>query len=187
MTFSLRCHPQSSCAAVTGISVTVTRRTAAILHLHYQLTGDIAALCLPEQTAPHRGEKLWEHSCFEIFLRVPDSPAYIEYNFAPTSAWAAYGFSAYRKGHRAAEDVPAPQISTRRTAATYDMQVALSLASFADIRHAPLLEMGLSVIVEDAAGTMSYWALAHPDGKADFHHDDCFAAILKKERHEIRS
>jgi hypothetical protein len=192
MPYFLHCHPWSACPAVTGITVAVTRKTPAALHLHYQLTGDIAALCLPEQTAPHRGEKLWEHSCFEIFLRTPGNLAYTEYNFAPTSAWAAYVFSAYRKGHQIsadsiAEEFPPPDIRTQRSATAYDMQVDLSLPPFADITRAPVLQIGLSAIVEDAAGAISYWALAHPDGKADFHHDACFAAFLEKEHYEIRS
>jgi hypothetical protein len=35
--------------------------------------------------------------------------------------------------------------------------------------------LGLSAVIEDKAGHMSYWALAHPPGKPDFHHMDCFA------------
>jgi hypothetical protein len=30
-------------------------------------------------------------------------------------------------------------------------------------------------VIEDTSGHKSYWALAHPPGKADFHHSDSFA------------
>ena len=35
--------------------------------------------------------------------------------------------------------------------------------------------LGLSAILEEADGTISYWALAHPPGRPDFHHPDCLA------------
>jgi hypothetical protein len=39
-------------------------------------------------------------------------------------------------------------------------------------------ELGLSVVLEERDGTKSYWALAHPSEKPDFHHPDCFVARL---------
>ena len=38
--------------------------------------------------------------------------------------------------------------------------------------------LGLSAVIEDTSGGKSYWALAHPPGKPDFHHADCFALEL---------
>ena len=38
--------------------------------------------------------------------------------------------------------------------------------------------MGLSAILEEQGGTISYWALAHPAGKPDFHDAACFAVAL---------
>jgi len=38
--------------------------------------------------------------------------------------------------------------------------------------------LGLSALIEEPSGHKSYWALAHPPGKADFHHPDCFAHEL---------
>ena len=38
--------------------------------------------------------------------------------------------------------------------------------------------IGLSAVIEERHGRKSYWALAHPPGKPDFHHDDCFAIEL---------
>ena len=37
--------------------------------------------------------------------------------------------------------------------------------------------LGLSAVVETGEG-LSYWALAHAPGRADFHHRDCFALEL---------
>jgi len=40
------------------------------------------------------------------------------------------------------------------------------------------LRLGLSAVVEDADGELSYWALRHPPGKPDFHYTDAFALQL---------
>jgi hypothetical protein len=37
---------------------------------------------------------------------------------------------------------------------------------------------GISAIIEEADGTKSHWALAHPPGEPDFHHPDCFVLDL---------
>jgi hypothetical protein len=39
-------------------------------------------------------------------------------------------------------------------------------------------ELGLSAVLEENDGTKSYWALAHPGDKPDFHAPGCFAARL---------
>lgn len=36
----------------------------------------------------------------------------------------------------------------------------------------------ISAVIEEADGTKSYWALAHPPGEPDFHHPDCFVLDL---------
>jgi hypothetical protein len=33
---------------------------------------------------------------------------------------------------------------------------------------------GLAAVIEETSGRRSFWALAHPPGKPDFHHADCF-------------
>jgi len=41
------------------------------------------------------------------------------------------------------------------------------------------LRLGLSAVVEDVDGILSYWALRHPLGKPDFHHADAFALQMR--------
>ncbi|QLQ12045.1 MAG: hypothetical protein HZY74_00360 [Brevundimonas sp.] len=38
--------------------------------------------------------------------------------------------------------------------------------------------IGLTAVIEDTDGTISYWALAHPSDKPDFHHPDSFVLEL---------
>jgi hypothetical protein len=38
--------------------------------------------------------------------------------------------------------------------------------------------MGLSAVVKEASGALTYWALRHAPGKPDFHHSEAFALEL---------
>jgi hypothetical protein len=57
----------------------------------------------------------------------------------------------------------------------------LELHGFPELLNGPW-HLGLSAIVEDTNGGKSYWALAHPPGKPDFHHADCFTLELSPDR-----
>ena len=39
-------------------------------------------------------------------------------------------------------------------------------------------EVVMSTVMETHQGGLSYWALNHPPGQPDFHHDDSFALRL---------
>jgi hypothetical protein len=43
--------------------------------------------------------------------------------------------------------------------------------------------LGLSAVIEDESGALSYWALRHVPGKPDFHHPQAFAMELDAIRH----
>ncbi len=157
---------------MTRIEVDIAREGAATLVLHYIVTGQIADLLLPPLAAPARTDELWRHTCFEVFVRASPGTAYYEFNFAPSTQWAAYRFDGYRSGMRAAADIGAPRVEVKTTPECYALQASLDLArSPRDGRWG----LGLSAVIEETSGRKSYWALAHPPGKADFHHADCFA------------
>src|SRR3974390_601397 len=93
---TLRLHPDSSCLAVTHIDVEVLRPQDDSLTLAYVVTGTIRELAVPPAAAATRTDELWRHTCFEAFVRNSQSVAYYEFNFAPSTQWAAYRFSNYR-------------------------------------------------------------------------------------------
>lgn len=163
----LRLHPDSRCDVVSRIAVEVTRPVPGSLALHYSLTGRMTDIVLPPLAAPERTDDLWQHTCFELF--VATEAGYDEFNFAPSTQWAAYRFDGYRQNRRPTE--AAPQIAVHRTDEQLELAVALALP-----RHT--LRLGLSAVVEEKGGRLSYWALSHPPGRADFHHPDCFALEL---------
>lgn len=170
---SLILHPDSRCATVTSIAVEVARSRPGRLTLHYLVTGKIGDLRLPPVVAPARANELWRQTCFEAFVRAPGDGGYSEFNFSPSTQWAAYRFNGYRDCMTVADEVPAPRIDVISRDSRFELRVALDgLPGDAPWR------LGLSAVIEEASGAKSYWALAHPPGHADFHHADCFALEL---------
>jgi hypothetical protein len=174
----LKRHPDSRCTAATGIEVESARPRPGHLMLRYLVTGTTADLRLPPAAAPARGDELWRHTCFEAFVRASTGAAYYEFNFAPSRAWAAYGFSGYRSGMTVPREIGAPRIDVESSGGRFELRAALALDRLPDLPSDGAWRLGLSAVIEEAGGGKSYWALTHPPGKADFHHSDCFALEL---------
>ena len=103
-------------------------------------------------------------------------PNYFEFNFAPSGEWQAHAFSGYRAGGPLADESLVPQLEMKRSAGKLELEglIRLDLILPADAR----LSIGLSAVVEDAQGGLSYWALRHPAAMPDFHHADGFTLEL---------
>jgi hypothetical protein len=170
---TLRLHPDSRCVAATRIEADVARPRPGSLILSYVVSGRISDLRLPAVITAARTDELWQHTCFEAFVHPSAGPGYYEFNFSPSTQWAAYQFSGYRNGMRVATEIGAPRIELRSSGESYTLQAALELDGLS-----PPWRLGLSAVLEETNGRKSYWALAHPPGKADFHHADCFALEL---------
>jgi hypothetical protein len=175
MRYTLKCHRDSPCAAATRINLDVARPRASSLLLSYTVAGKIGDLLMPAVTAPARIDELWRHTCFEAFIRATPDGGYYEFNFSPSTQWAAYRFDGYRNGMRVAAEIGAPKIAVESTSECYTLQAALDLG---ELLPASRWRLGLSAVIEETNGRKSYWALAHPPGKPDFHHSDCFAGEL---------
>ncbi|MGO9703060.1 MAG: DOMON-like domain-containing protein [Xanthobacteraceae bacterium] len=177
MRLALKLHPDSVCAAVTGVDVDVARQHDGSLSLSYVVTGKIGDLRLPPVATPERADELWRSTCFEAFVRAAPGEAYYEFNFAPSTRWAAYRFDGYRAGMRTATEIAAPRIEVRSVPERYTLQATLDLSSVprSGGEKGRGLRFGLSAVIEEINARKSYWALAHPPGKPDFHHANCFA------------
>jgi hypothetical protein len=176
---ALKLHPESRPSAVHRIEVEAARPQAGALLLRYVVSGDIGELALPAVTAPARADGLWRHSCFEAFIRPMAGAAYYEFNFAPSTQWAAYRFERYREGMQAVGGIGAPRIELDRTPERFTLQAALQWDASSELGREAIWLVGLSAVLEETGGDKSYWALAHPPGKPDFHRADCFAVQLQ--------
>ena len=175
---TLRLHPHSFCPAVTQFKGGVARPRAGVLLFAYTIRGKVGDLALTPPADAVRTDELWRHTCFEAFLRGPSSAEYYEFNFAPSTQWAAYRFSGYRSEMRVAAEINAPRIAVEARRERYMLQASLELDETLPLAigaGAPIWHVGLSAVIEETSGRRSYWALAHPSGRPDFHHSDCFA------------
>lgn len=161
-------HPDTPCAALSGVSALARREGASRLRLEYRLAGDMAAIRVPASTAPRRAGDLWQHTCLEAFVGAEDVGAYAEVNLAPSGEWAAWCFDDYRAGRRDVA-MPEPRLDILAGARSLELRAEVDLASLPWLAGADRWRVGLTAVVEARDGSLSYWALAHPPGKPDFH------------------
>jgi hypothetical protein len=171
-------HPDFASEAVSQIEVTVTAQSVDRLMLSYFVSGQITGVRMPSIAAAERAEELWRHTCFELFIGTSAASEYYEFNFAPSKRWAVYRFDGYRSGMTVATEIDAARIEVQSAPDRYTLQASVPIGRLSDFSRTSTWRLGLSAVIEDKAGRMSYWALAHPPGKPDFHHRDCFVHEL---------
>lgn len=162
-------HPDRPPAPRLGIEAS-WERAGTRLKLEYRIAGEVERLRLAGPAAvPARRDALWRHSCCELFV-AGAGEGYAEFNFAPSGDWAAYAFDGYRAGMRQL-DVTPPRVTMWREPAAVVLAATLDLPG-------PAERLALTAVIEDEDGALSFWSVAHPAGKPDFHHADCFALKL---------
>src|SRR5258706_7828746 len=170
-TYRLISHPATPPATVSGVEVRWIEPAAGQLMLRWQVDG-CEQLLVPPFAGKGRANGLWQTTCFELYLGTDADLAYREFNFSPSERWAAYRFSDYRTGMEDLAVTMLPVISHAQGERYFVLTVTMAKPPKA------LDRAGFSAIIEETDGTKSYWALAHPAGKPDFHHPACFEAAL---------
>ena len=148
----------------TRVLATVWRDDARLV---YRLALAGSGLVLPPAAdRPERRDDLWRATCAELFLATEGADGYLEWNLSPSGHWNLYRFDAYRAGGRPEPAVAAAPRVTRAAGACV-VEATLPLAPLG-LAAAPLL-LGPAAVVAAAGGALSYWALAHPAPRPDFH------------------
>lgn len=178
MRLTLQRHGESQGTAAKAVEVELAWPVPGTLALTYVVTGDIATLKLPVAAAGGRTDELWKHTCLEAFVGGADGEVYYEFNLAPSSQWAAYGFSGYREGMAPLKPFDDPGVSVEATADRLVQRATLDLSDLPGLRPDAHWRLALTAVIEQRDGLKSYWALAHPAGRPDFHHADGFSQIL---------
>ena len=168
-------HPTTGSTTVDRIEVEIERLGEAGLKLRYQVFGDLTRLKAADLERAGRADGLWRSTCFEAFVKPEGGEGYLEFNFAGLQ-WAAYRFVGYREGMAAAAVEPGVIEGSLRDG-SLSVEIEPGRMARPDL-PAPAWRIGLSAVIEDIDGGISYWALAHPSAKPDFHHPDSFALVL---------
>lgn len=174
---SLAPYPGSRGPAGLRIACDATRRADGQLHLWFSVAG-AGPLRLPLSlplAETSRKDGLWEQTCCEAFIEFEGG--YYEFNLSPAGDWALYQFAGYRAGGSSPE-IAAPVVQAHRHGDLWQLQAYIDLSSSPLLRHDRSWRMGLSAVMETKDGQKTYWALAHPSDKPDFHHPDSFALVL---------
>jgi hypothetical protein len=152
-------------------------RSHEILSVRYELLGPLSKLIIPLQSdEPIRRSRLWEETCFELFVALKNSAGYWEFNISPAGHWNVYSFTSYREGM--IEDQAFMSLPFTREIRTDTIRASLE---FDLSRIAPAgcaLEAGISTVIKAADDSTSFWSLEHPGNYPDFHRRDCFAINL---------
>jgi hypothetical protein len=171
-------HPDTPSEAVAGVTVAARLAARAVLVCDYALHADTTRIRMPASHGGERQDELWRHTCFEVFVSAPGVPGYYEFNFSPAGDWAAYHFDHYRQGMNPVYLVQPPALHMQLRPARLELFATVHLAGLPDLDPAQHLRVALAGVIEDEAGTLSYWSLRHPPGKPDFHHPEAFTLEL---------
>lgn len=167
---SLILHPDCAAGPIRSVSAEITP-TDGGCKASFRLEGDIRKIKVPSHAMSERMDNLWKTTCFEIFWQPVGDPYYREFNLSPSTRWACYDFDDFRKNGR---DAPVSAISIACSQTEDMLALEANIAS-----ELPLpADVALNGIVEDMDGNIQFWALAFPEGKAEFHSEVCRAIHL---------
>ncbi|OGQ86227.1 MAG: hypothetical protein A2512_07585 [Deltaproteobacteria bacterium RIFOXYD12_FULL_56_24] len=172
--FSLHPFPDQDSDGVT-IRGAIAHTEQALV-LSFLLQGNLGGLVLPTATEEKRCDNLWQATCLEMFWAEEGEKNYWELNLAPSGAWNVYAFTGYRTGMREEGRIGEPIITTHRTADSFSLTAELRIGIL-HLDNAPL-RVGVSTVLKHRDSRLSYWALAHPEERPDFHAPKTFLLLV---------
>lgn len=175
-TFSLEPFSSLKSRHPLKIAGRISRRFNS-LAIRYELSMPLAELEFsPPAEIPARRSGLWEETCFELFLAMEKAPDYWEINLSPAGHWNVYRFEAYRKGMREETTITSLPFVVRARKDSLTLNLGLGLEPI--IESGGPLEIGVSAVIKEGDGRVSYWALTHRGLQPDFHRRDSFLISL---------
>ena len=143
------------------------------LNIQYCLQGNLSQVVIPKiNSLPSRQYCLWEHTCFEFFLKSQTTTEYWEFNLAPNQNWNVFHLSNYRENltEETKIDTLPFEVSKQIEALKINLELDLNKIVSWDLG----LNIAIASVIETKDSGLSYWSLTHPEPEADFHHPDSF-------------
>lgn len=89
---------------------------------------------------------LWEHSCFELFIKNKNNEEYVELNFSPNQAkWNAFHFTNYRSPIKETKKITVTELSVGPTFVSihflkpsFEYSIHPKVILFRDLRNSPI-------------------------------------------------
>ncbi len=173
---SLEPFPGARVPPDVRLTVAIARRSN-VLTLGYALVGNLAGIVVPAPAErPARRDRLWETTCFELFVAVNDSPGYWEFNLSPAGHWNVYRFDDYRRGMREEPAFNALPFTVRRQPDTLSLDLKVDITGL--VPPGERIQAACTAVIEQPGGALTYWALAHCGKEPDFHRRDSFIVEL---------
>lgn len=176
-THRLVAHPAHPPRGVTAVESKVIGFDDTWLRVRWRVDG-AQELVVPPFAGRGRADDLWQTTCFELFLKPMGKDGYVEFNLSPSERWAVYDFGSYRAGmcERPASREPDCTIRIGSSFAIFDAAIPR------DVLPTLPADANFAAVIEEIGGVKSFWSLAHPAAKPDFHDSACFAATLEPPR-----
>ncbi len=172
----LTCHPKSPASYIETIQVCCELTATGQLWLRYHIEVPEPMLLVADTQEPFRTDNLWKTTCCEVFLGAKGKCEYIEFNFCPSSRWAAYHFSDYRENSTDLPIITTPEIHLDMSNSHFALEATVQLPP--EWQH-KAFDAGITVVAEEPDGIISYWALDHQKTDPEFHDRSCFTLNLE--------
>ena len=144
------------------------------VYISYKITGDLPGIDLGIGRALHnRVIKLWEKSCFELFIKNKNDN-YIEFNFSPEFEWDAFYFTKLGDEALEYEKVNSVDIDILLSMDVFHLLARIDKHKFPENFFDGELSAGITSVIKDKKGVISYWALSHEDSRPNFHNFKTF-------------
>ncbi len=173
MPHPLKRHILSNGHAVTRIEADCVAQRNGELEIFFGIDGKTGEFVIPAPNKGARHDELWRTTCVELFIRESGAESYWEFNFSPSTDWAAYRFTGYRSGRQEEKGVSIVDVDVQKSTERLEMHLVMALDPALKL-GSKKLKIGLSAIIEEIDGSKSFWALKHPPGDPDFHNKACF-------------
>lgn len=174
--FSLVPFENSQAPAIS--IATELNTTSDSIYISYKLSGALNSIDMGEGNPKHaRVLKLWEKTCFELFMK-DEKNSYIEFNFSPDFEWNCFYFE--KKGDALAEykRMELVKFDILFSNEVVNVIVELQKKMFPDHFFDGKLCVGITSVLKEKSGALSYWALSHHDIRPNFHDFKSFDGLI---------
>jgi hypothetical protein len=156
-----------------------------VLEIEYVISGDLTSIAIPApKVVPERKFDLWEATCCELFVAIPDRLDYWEVNLSPSGDWNVFHLDDYRQGLVEEVKIVNLPIAISHQPDRFSLKTQIDLPL--PIGDNRAIEVGITTVIATPTKEISYWALTHSGQEADFHLRASFSLVGSEEGWNLR-